>query len=352
MRRFTSSPPRAMNPAADDTSMARGLVRSLYLFRTPAAAAAIAQTVPLVHYLGPYPADVLTDATAGPWGVEVQVVARNPGAAPLAGVTLQAAGSWGGNAQRSSPATLPPGESLLSVTIPVPAGAVSLWWTADVLRGLGRPQALYNVTASLVVAGAVVGAETKTIGFKHYALVTDDDSDPQRIAGLDGSGSLTMRLKLNGANMLARGADIIPMEWLRGRESAGAYRRMAQSAADAFFNVLRVDGIDMIFPDALYDAADELGLLVYHDMQYSQAQPNPAPSAMQRDELVYSVRRLAPHVSLGHYDGCNECGGHGIYATFVMTTVAETDPTRPPWPTSPSASTLRTAPARPPASNA
>jgi hypothetical protein len=41
-------------------------------------------------------------------------------------------------------------------------------------------------------------------------------------------------------------------------------------------------------------------------------------------------------VSVAQYDGCNECGGHGIYASFVMTTVAATDPSRPPWPTSPS----------------
>lgn len=51
---------------------------------------------------------------------------------------------------------------------------------------------------------------------------------------------------------------------------------------------------------------------------------------------IVQVRRLAPHPAVAVYDGCNECGGQGIYASFVMTTVAEEDPSRPPWPSSPS----------------
>ena len=45
---------------------------------------------------------------------------------------------------------------------------------------------------------------------------------------------------------------------------------MVQSAVDANFNTLRVDGIDMYFPDAFYALCDRAGLLIYHDMQYSQ----------------------------------------------------------------------------------
>ena len=71
-------------------------------------------------------------------------------------------------------------------------------------------------------------------------------------------------------------------------------------------------------------------------MQWSQAQPPPVASASQDAEIRYQIRRLSNHASIAVYDGCNECGGHGIYATFVMTTVAEEDPSRPPWPASPS----------------
>jgi hypothetical protein len=79
-----ADPPRAGgNGNADDTSMTKGIVRSLYLFRTNAGSASIAQTVPLVFYGGPYPTAPLDDASAGPWRVDVQVLVRNAGPAPL-----------------------------------------------------------------------------------------------------------------------------------------------------------------------------------------------------------------------------------------------------------------------------
>lgn len=56
---------------------------------------------------------------------------------------------------------------------------------------------------------------------------------------------------------------------------------------------------------------------------------------MQTEEILYQTRRLAHHPSVALWDGCNECNGHGIYASFVMTTVAQEDPSRPPWPSCP-----------------
>lgn len=89
---------------------------------------------------------------------------------------------------------------------------------------------------------------------------------------------------------------------------------------------------------------------------------------MQTAEVQYQIRRLAEHPSIGIWDGCkcvqwpirrttvvnrapcrpliknprplptvlSECNGHGIYADFVMTTIAAEDPSRPPWPSCPS----------------
>ena len=51
---------------------------------------------------------------------------------------------------------------------------------------------------------------------------------------------------------------------------ADAHRALVKSAADGAFNTLRVWGGGMFLPDAWYDACDELGLMVYHDMQYAQ----------------------------------------------------------------------------------
>ena len=90
---------------------------------------------------------------------------------------------------------------------------------------------------------------TRRIGFRTVVIVTADDTDPAALAGVDGSGDLLVRWKVNGANLFLRGADVIPMENPEGRQSDVAYAGMLASAAAANMNVVRVDGIDLFYPD-------------------------------------------------------------------------------------------------------
>jgi beta-galactosidase/beta-glucuronidase len=55
------------------------------------------------------------------------------------------------------------------------------------------------------------------------------------------------------------------------RYSAAAHEQMVASAADANMNFLRIWGGGVFLPDAFYDAADRLGVLIYHDMMYVRA---------------------------------------------------------------------------------
>eukprot|EP01043_Picozoa_sp_COSAG02_P027101 COSAG02_NODE_1582_length_11838_cov_3.471420_5_plen_105_part_00 len=78
----------------------------------------------------------------------------------------------------------------------------------------------------------------------------------------------------------------------------------------------------MFLPNAWYDACDELGIMVYHDMQYAQGGHSPKNDDVQDAELRHQIRRLSSHASIVLWDGCNECRvlmgtGTGIYATFV-----------------------------------
>ena len=139
------------------------------------------------------------------------------------------------------PVSIAPGSAgaPVTATLPVPAGSVALWWPA----GLGA-QALYTV--SVVFAPSAPGATplrlSRTLGFRTVALVTADDSDPASLEGVWGSGNLTLRWKVNGADVFARGANWIPLEELEGRNSDAAHAAAVASAAAANFNVLRVWG--------------------------------------------------------------------------------------------------------------
>jgi hypothetical protein len=131
------------------------------------------------------------------------------------------------------------------------------------------------------------------------------------------------------------------MEEMEGWIDSAAHVALVQSAVEGRMNTLRVWGGGMFLPDIWYDACDELGILVYHDMQYAQEGHSPVNTVAQDLELRHQIRRLSHHASIVIWDGCNECQVYmntstAVYATFVMTVVAEEDSSRAIWPSCPS----------------
>ena len=330
------APQAATKTSAGAYTFSKGLARSVYIAATPAASAAITHIVPLVFYNGSYPTAPLSDSVAGPWTVSVTAHMLTPpgGASGL----LRVAGSWGGTGGSASQhVALPAGESAMTLTLTAAVGAVQLWWPA----GSGA-QPLFDVAVTFVpdAADGASASALRRIGFRTFALVTDDDSDPAALQGVDGSGNLTMRFKVNGANVWARGANMIEMEELEGRHSVAAFERLVKSVAEGSMNTLRVWGGGTFLPDAFFDAADTAGIMLYHDTMYAQQGHSPQASETNAAELRHQVRRLSHHPSLMLWDACNECNGHGLYATFVMTTIVAEDSSRPPWPSCPSSGWL------------
>lgn len=224
-------------------TFSKGVWRDAWLSATLPGSATLLHAAPLVFNAGAYPVTPLTRESAGPWTVSVRALLRAPAGGARGALTV--AGSWGGAGGASGLLSLPPGETLVVVNVTVAAGAVELWWP----NGLGA-QAMYNVTTTWTPVGTGKGvALTRRIGFRTVVIVTADDTDPTALAGVDGSGDLLVRWKVNGANMFLRGADVIPMENPEGRQSDVAYAGMLASAAAANMNVVRVDGIDLFFPD-------------------------------------------------------------------------------------------------------
>ena len=317
--------------SANASTFTKGIVKSVYLVGVARASASIEHVAPRVFYRGAYPTEPLTDASAAAFSVDVVVHLSAPAATRG---TLAAAGAWPGGAA-SAPVTLPAGASNFTLSLPAAAGAVRLWWPAQTPGA----QPLYNLTVSFTEEGgaAITKEVVRRVGFRVFTLVTGNDTDPTTLAGRNGQDGFTMRFKVNGADIWARGASVVPMEELEGRATDVAHQRLVQSAAEGGFNTLRVWGGGIYQHDSFYDACDELGVLVYHDMMYPAALYNlPAVTPTQEAELRHQVRRLSAHPSVALWTACNECSGAGLYESFVMTTVVEEDPSRPPWPASPS----------------
>jgi beta-galactosidase/beta-glucuronidase len=150
-----------------------------------------------------------------------------------------------------------------------------------------------------------------------------------------------MQLNVNGAKIWARGANLIPPDEMDGRNSREAYFYILKSAADAHYNILRIWGGGVFFPDYVYNLADQFGILIYHDMMYGYPWFGgntgiPAQNVMQESELRYQLRRLSNHPSIAIWNSCNECDPTSNEMNFVAQTVASEDKSRPIWPASPS----------------
>ena len=315
--------------------MSKGLVKSVYLAHAAGGGAVITQVKASVRYLGPYPTAPLSSASAGPWAVDLTAYLLAPAGAP-AGGSLQLSPAWGAApAPLAVPALAAGVETPVAPTLQVAAGAVGLWWPNTVAAS--RPLYAINVTLALG-AGAPVQASTR-VGFRALALVTADDTVPARLAGLQGSGDLTLRLKVNGANIAVRGANWIPLDELTARLNDTSTRAAVASAAAAGMSMLRVWGGGLYPDDALLNAADEAGLLLFQDAMYA-SQDNSHHFAKdtpeQRQELIFNVRRLSSHPSFAIGDSCNECGGSSVFQDMVAAVMALEDPSRPIWPASPS----------------
>ena len=230
--------------------------------------------------------------------------------------------------------------SNITLSIPVGVGAVRLWWPNGVVYAAGAIQTLYKLTITYTPDGIASPTilDSRRIGFRTVALVTDDDTNPSRLAPLVGSGTLTTRYRINGASIWSRGSNVIPLDEYAGRADADALTEQVKSIAAAGMNMILIWGGGIFEYDAFYNAADELGILLYHDLMYSaQTQMAHLCSAtdLQRREITANVRRLAAHPSVAVWAAGNEIGGGGVFASFAMMTVVGEDLSRPVWPSSP-----------------
>jgi len=226
-----------------------------------------------------------------------------------------------------------PGENHIvhQLTLTKPA----LWWP----NGQGS-QPLYDLETAL--DGEI---SRRRVGLRKLEWVVEPDA-------IDHS----FKCRINGRDITMMGANWIPADAIPSRITPDAVRDLLVSAREANMNMIRVWGGGQYEPDYFYELCDELGLLVWQDFMFS-CMSYPSDRAFLEDvhtEITQQVRRLSHHACLALWCGDNEVIGslnwypetrsareryvanYDRLNAMLGQIVADEDPARRFWPSSPS----------------
>ncbi|WP_059042383.1 beta-mannosidase [Paenibacillus rubinfantis] len=213
------------------------------------------------------------------------------------------------------------------------------WWTHD----LGEPY-LYSLEVTLVVGGEEVDRYQQSFGIRTLDLsLQDPDGNP------------SFAFILNGIKVYAKGANWIPADHLIGSIPESTYRELVELAVEGQMNMLRVWAGGIYEKDVFYEECDRRGVLVWQDFAFANALfPDFNRDFMDnvRQEIVDNVKRLRNRASLALWCGNNEIDwlydmkaaagditgpffGETIYHELIPGLLAELDPHRSYWPSSP-----------------
>ena len=230
------------------------------------------------------------------------------------------------------------GSQTVNVPLSVGGRVPHLWWP----NGLGD-QPLYQAEVMLSIDGQVLDTRTFQVGLRRLALRQDPDA-----------WGKTFTFEVNGVPLFAKGADWIPADSFPARLTPERYERWIRDCAAANMNMLRVWGGGYYEDEAFFDACDRYGILVWHDFMYAcAAYPFDEPAFLEnaRLEATDAIRRLRHRASLALWCGNNEiemmwgmfkrdksltAACDSFFYHQLPEWVAELDPDRPYWPSSPS----------------
>ncbi|KAK1988839.1 family 2 glycosyl hydrolase [Colletotrichum cereale] len=168
-----------------------------------------------------------------------------------------------------------------------------LWYPLDT-----GPQTLYTITATLHHAsGITLASQTKKTGFRRAELIQEPDALGR-----------SFYFRINNRDVFAGGSCWIPADSFHASVGPDRYRAWAELMAASGQNMLRVWGGGVYEADALMEACDELGVMVWHDFCFACGSYPTYPSFLEsvEEEARQNLRRLRGHPSIVVWAGNNE----------------------------------------------
>ncbi|KAL1964799.1 hypothetical protein VTN77DRAFT_6666 [Rasamsonia byssochlamydoides] len=187
-------------------------------------------------------------------------------------------------------------------TTTVDANAPKLWWP----NGLGE-QNLYQVTINVVDSEKrTLATVTKRTGFRTIILNRTNITEQQLAQGI--APGANWHFEINGHEFYAKGSNFIPPDAFWPRVTEDRIKKLFDAVVAGNQNMLRVWASGAYSPDFLYDIADEKGILLWSEFEFSDDM-YPVDQAFLDNvaaEVVYNVRRVNHHPSLALWAGGNE----------------------------------------------
>jgi len=187
--------------------------------------------------------------------------------------------------------TVQPGETRAELRLEVESPR--LWWPIN-----HGEQYLYTVEVALDADG-----ETQTATRRTGVRRVEIDRSPHPVEGE------YFILTVNNRPIFCKGGNWVPADLLYSTVTPERYRALAELAVEANFNTLRVWGGGIFMDEAMLDACDELGIIVWHDLLFACAKyPGDYPDFAEevRREVTWATRDMAHHPSLLVWCGNNE----------------------------------------------
>ncbi|EIW73529.1 hypothetical protein TREMEDRAFT_42399 [Tremella mesenterica DSM 1558] len=173
---------------------------------------------------------------------------------------------------------------------------VEAWWPINY-----GSQTLYELETKLLSKDNEVLAQKITrVGFRYVKLVQEP------LENEEGSSFL---FEVNGVRIFCGGSNWIPADSFLTEMTKERYYAWTKMMVDGNQNMLRVWGGGVYEDQALYDACDELGVLVWQDFMFAcglQYPSTPSFNANVKREAEAVVKRLRDHPSVVMFAGNNE----------------------------------------------
>lgn len=212
--------------------------------------------------------------------------------------------------------------SSITGSIVIDANKPELWWPRD----MGK-QSLYAMTVSVSGSANEEPAlvSQRRVGFRTILLSIGNVTSEQIARGYQPGNN--WHFEVNGHEFYAKGANMVPPDAFWPRVTGERMGRMFDSAEAQNFNMLRIWSSGAYLPDFIYDMADERGILLWSEFEFSDSLYPDYPAFAQSvaDEISYNVRRINHHPSLACWVGGNE------FENLLLPIAHRVDPDRYPY---------------------